>query len=123
MQKCRIRRQIVEIELHVRFYSNMLIRRSNFAIFYAGFCDSARDGGAPSTLGCAPIDAFDQHRRLRWRQRHGATWIAHSGPDEATLIDALGKQAESVAVPEQDFQSARIPAAEGKTDGRRTDPS
>jgi hypothetical protein len=69
MQKCRIRQQIVEIELHVRFYSNMLIRRSNFAIFYAGFCDSARDGGAPSTLGCAPIDAFDQHRKLRWRQR------------------------------------------------------
>jgi hypothetical protein len=65
VQKCRIGRQIVEIELHVRFYSDMLIRRSDIAIFYAGFCDSARDGGAPSTLRCAPIDAFDQHRKLR----------------------------------------------------------
>src|SRR5262249_15755653 len=38
MQKFCFYREIVEVELHVRFYSNMLIRRSNFAFFGAGFC-------------------------------------------------------------------------------------
>jgi hypothetical protein len=38
VQQRRIGRQIFKIEPHVRFYSNMLIRRSEFAIFYAGFC-------------------------------------------------------------------------------------
>jgi hypothetical protein len=37
MQKRRVCREIVEIELHVRFYSNVLIRRSNFPLFDAGF--------------------------------------------------------------------------------------
>ena len=39
VQQSRIGRQIFEVEPHVQFYSNMLIRRSKFAIFYAGFCN------------------------------------------------------------------------------------
>jgi len=49
-------------------YSNTLIRRSEFAIFHAGFCDSACERRLPHALGCAPVDAFDQHRKLRRRQ-------------------------------------------------------
>src|SRR5207248_3077600 len=37
VQKCCFCREIVEIELHVRFYSNTLIRRSNFVLFDARF--------------------------------------------------------------------------------------
>src|SRR5450432_4068735 len=63
-----IGRQIFNIEPHVRFYSNALIRRSKFAIFYAGFCVvSARKSGPPDALRCAPVDAFNQHRELRHR--------------------------------------------------------
>jgi hypothetical protein len=51
VQQRRIGRQIVEIEPHVRFYSNTLIRRSEFAIFYAGFCDSACERRLPHALG------------------------------------------------------------------------
>jgi hypothetical protein len=38
VQQRRIGRQIFKIEPHIQFYSNLLIRRSEFAIFYAGFC-------------------------------------------------------------------------------------
>lgn len=38
MQKRSVRRQIFEVELHGRFYSGTLIRRSGFPIFYAVFC-------------------------------------------------------------------------------------
>src|SRR6516164_7525212 len=41
MQKCCVCWEIFEIELHVRIYSNTLIRRSNFTLFDAGFLDSA----------------------------------------------------------------------------------
>src|SRR5437762_2688340 len=58
-------RQIFEVKSHVRFYSNMVIRRSKFAIFYAGFCVvSACKSRPPDALGRAPIDAFDQHGEL-----------------------------------------------------------
>ncbi|MEY9495933.1 hypothetical protein ABIF33_004953 [Bradyrhizobium elkanii] len=60
MQKWCFCREIVEIELHVRFYSNTLIRRSNFALFTAGFCDSAGEKRAPEALQRAPVDAFER---------------------------------------------------------------
>jgi len=91
MQKCCICREIVEIELHVRFYSNVLIRRSNFSIFGAGFCDSAGESRLPYALGCAPVDAFDQHRELRRCQRDRTVVTGHRRPDKAALIDTLGK--------------------------------
>ena len=66
VQQSRIRWQIFEIKSHVRFYSNMPIRRSKFAIFYAGFCDvSAGKSGPPYAFRHAPVDALDQHRELR----------------------------------------------------------
>jgi len=65
VQQSRIGRQIFEVKSHVRFYSNMVIRRSKFAIFYAGFCVvSACKSRPPDALGRAPIDAFDQHGEL-----------------------------------------------------------
>ena len=121
MQKSSIRRQIVEAELHDQFYSDKLIRRSNFAIRYAGFCDLTRDGRAPSTLGCASFDAFYQHGKLRRGQHHRAAGIAHSRPDEAALIKPLAEQAKPIAVSEQDLQRARLLASKGKQVARRMD--
>ena len=55
-QRCN-GRQIFKIEPHVRFYSNPVIRRSEFAIFYAGFCVvSAGKSRSPDALRCAPGD-------------------------------------------------------------------
>jgi len=65
MQKGCFCREIVEIELHVRFYSNTLIRRSNLALFDAGFCDSAGEKRSPESVRRAPIDSFEQHCELR----------------------------------------------------------
>ena len=70
MQKCRVCREIMEIELHVRLYSNQLIRRRDLALFNAGFCDSAGKKRSPKALRRTPVDAFEQHRELRRRQRH-----------------------------------------------------
>src|SRR5579859_2758245 len=60
MQKCCICREIVEIELHIRFYSNMLIRRSNFTLIAAGFCVSTGEKRSPESLRRAPVDAFER---------------------------------------------------------------
>jgi hypothetical protein len=54
MQKFCVCREIVEIELHVRFYSNTMIRRSDFALFGTGFCDLAREKRTPEALRRAP---------------------------------------------------------------------
>ena len=72
VQKRRIGRQIVEIKLHVRFYSDVLIRRSKFAIFYAGFCDSQ-----PAIAG--------RHTRSGVRQSMPSISIASCAGDSVTV--------------------------------------
>ena len=87
MQQSRIRRKIVEIELHDESYANTLIRSSNFALFHAGFCIfSASERGLPCALRRAPVDAFDQHRELRRRERYRAARFTQRGPDESALL-------------------------------------
>ena len=86
MQKCCFSREIVEIELHVRCYSNTLIRRSNFVLFDAGFCDSAGEKRTPEAFWRAPVDALDQHRELRRRgPRAGMEFAANLGEIRISL--------------------------------------
>ena len=99
MQKCRFCREIVEIELHIRFYSNTLIRGSNLALFDAGFCDSAGEKWSPESVWRAPIDSFDQHRELRGRQRHRAARLGQSRPEEISVVDTFGEQAQPCPIP------------------------
>ena len=90
MQQDRIGRKIVKIELHDESYSNRLIRSSNFPIFDAGFyTSSACEHRLPGALRSAPIDAFNQHRELRWCERHRATRLAQRWPYEAALLQRL----------------------------------
>ena len=115
MQQDRIRRKIIEIELHDESYSNPLIRSSNFAIFDAGFyTSSARESRLPSALRRAPIDAFNQHRELRRCERHRAARLAQRRPYEAALLQPLGEQTKSVPIPEQDLHRVRLLAPEGE---------
>ena len=115
LQKSRFGRQIVEIEPHVRIYPIRVIRRSRFIRFYAGFCSFlARQSRLPYAFRRSPVDAFNQHGELRWRERHRTAGIAHPRPDETTLIEPLGKQAETIAVPVQDLQLARALPPERK---------
>jgi len=53
----------------------------------------------PGTLRNAPIDAFQQHRQLRRRQRYRTT--RRTRPDEPSTFQALGEQAHPLAVPPQ----------------------
>ena len=62
MQKRRVCRKILEIDPHVRFYSNQLIRRRDLAIFDRSVCDSAGKKRPPEALRRTPVDAFEQHR-------------------------------------------------------------
>jgi hypothetical protein len=114
MQKRRICREIVEIELHVRFYSNQLIRRICFSTFHTDFCDLPGKRRLPHTLGRAPVDAFDQHCKLCRCQRDRAVMACHHRPDKAALVDPLGEQAKTIAISEQDLQHRCLLAAEGK---------
>jgi hypothetical protein len=102
LQKYCISREVVEIELHVRFYSNTLIQRSDFALFDAGFCGSAGEKGSPESLWCAPVDALEQHGELRRRQRYRAARLRQAWPEKIAAVDALGEQAQSRAIPKQD---------------------
>ena len=62
----------------------------------------------PGASGHSPVDALEQHRQLCRRERHGATISLR--PDEAPLLQALGKQAQALAVPPQQFDDV-APAA------------
>src|SRR5262245_6614057 len=115
MQQVRIGRKIIEIELHDESYSNLLIRSSSFAMFDARFCtSSACKSRLPGALRSAPVDAFNQHRKLRWRECHGAARLAQRRPYEATVLQPLGEQTESVPIPKQDLHRVRLLAAERK---------
>jgi hypothetical protein len=115
LQMSRFGRQIVEIEPHARIYAIRLIRRSNFIRRYAGFCSFlARQSRLPYAFWRSPVDAFNQHGELRWREHHRTAGIAHPRPDETTLIEPLGEQAETIAVPEQDLQLPRAVPPERK---------
>src|SRR4029077_16058117 len=114
MQKCRICREFVEIKLHVRFYSNVLIRRSDIALFDAGFCDSASESRLPNAFRCAPVDAFNEHGELRGCQSNRAFEARHSRPHKPALVDPLREQAKAVTVPKKNLQHRRLLAAEGK---------
>jgi hypothetical protein len=60
-----------------------------------------RDTGRSRANRSAPVDAFEQHREL------GATQTDHTfvrlRPDEATALETLGKQAQAIAIPPQQF--------------------
>src|SRR5262249_3795112 len=75
---------------------------------------SARERGLPRALRRAPVDAFDQHRELRRRKRYRAARLAQRRPDEAALVQSLGKETQPAAVPKQNFHRVRLSAAEGK---------
>src|SRR5262249_37041631 len=93
MQQSRIRRKIVEIELHDESYANTLIRSSTFAFFHAGFrIFSASERGLPFALRRAPVDAFDQHRELRRRKRYRAARFTSEGQMKRPCCSRLVKR-------------------------------
>src|SRR5271165_6650737 len=59
-----------------------------------------------------PINAFQQHRQLRSRQRHRA--ITGLRPHEATPLQPLGIQAHPIAIPPQHLDQIAAPATEDK---------
>ena len=85
LQMSRFGRQIVEIEPHARIYPIRLIRRSDFARFYADFCSFlACQSRPPYTFRRSPVDAFNQHGELRWRERHRSRRNRHPRPNETS---------------------------------------
>lgn len=91
---------------------DQLIRRSDLALFDKGFCNSAGEKRSPEALRRTPVDAFDQHRKLRWRQRHRAARLRQARPEKVSAVDALGEQAQPRPIPKQDLQERGILAAE-----------
>ena len=77
-------------------------------------CDLRR----PGPLRPAPIDAFEQHRKLRTRQTHGS--FRSLRPDESASLQTLGKQAQAVAIePEKLDHVASAPAKDKDMAGER----
>jgi hypothetical protein len=64
-------------------------------------CQSNRDLWCPGPLRPAPIDAFEQHRKLRTRQTNSS--FRSLRPDESSSLETLGKQTQAVTVPPQKF--------------------
>jgi hypothetical protein len=107
--------QIVEIEPHARFYFCSRRRPSVFPLIRLVFgAVSADFRRPPDAHRRAPVNALDQHRELRRRERHCAARLVYPRPDEPTLIDALGEQAEPVPIPEQHLQHRRPLTPEGE---------
>ena len=55
----------------------------------------------PRSLDSPPVDAFEQHRKLRATQLHGATLGLR--PDESAAFQPLSKQTQTIAIPPQQF--------------------
>jgi len=104
--------EIVEIELHVRCYSNMLIRRSSSVLVDAAFCELSRKKQTPEALWYSPVDTLEQHRELRRRQHHRAARLCRARPHELRTFDPLGEQTQPCPIPKQDLQERSILAAE-----------
>src|SRR5204863_1297398 len=66
----------------------------------------------PRLLGDAPLQAFKQHGHLRRRQSN-RTFLGDR-PREAALLQALGEQAEALAVPVQNLDQVTSAPPEGK---------
>ena len=64
------------------------------------------------TFGAAPVNAFQQHRKLRRSEAHLAG-LRHR-PYEAAAIHPLGKQAQALAVVPQQLDQIAALAAKGK---------
>jgi hypothetical protein len=100
VQESGVGRQVFEIEPHARLYLCSTPRP-------IGFCRnrpddgtrSARALGPPGALGRASVDALDQHRELRRRERRGAVGGAESRPHKVLTIEPLDEQTEAVPRP------------------------
>src|SRR3990167_5026982 len=82
--------------------------------YYWGFFQrgkSDREDGC-CTNWPAPINALQQHRQLRGRQRHAAAGCLR--PDKASLLQPFAKQAQAVAIPPQQFDPVTTPSAKGE---------
>lgn len=73
---------------------------------------SDRDFRRPGALDSAPIDAFEEHRKLRATEVHGAAFGLR--PDEAAALKPLGEQAKAIAVPPQQLHNITSAAAENE---------
>ncbi len=70
----------------------------------------------PRSLDSPPVDAFQQHRKLRATQLHGTTLGLR--PDEAAAFQPLGKQAQTITIPPQEFYDiASAPAKDKHVSG------
>ena len=73
---------------------------------------SSRHFGTPGARRHPPIDALQQHRQLRRRQKHRA--VLGLGPDEAALLEPLREQAKALPVPPQNLDQVTAAAAVDK---------
>src|SRR5208337_3892112 len=73
---------------------------------------SYRQLGCPGSLGATPIDAFQQHRKLRTSQTNsslGSLW-----PDKAPLLQTLGEQTEAVSIEPKKLYDVTSPPAKNE---------
>lgn len=75
---------------------------------YGSCLDLRRPGGA---LRVTPVDAFEQHRQLRSRQRHTPV-LGGLGPHEASRLQTLAEQAHPVAIEPQHLDAITAAATE-----------
>jgi hypothetical protein len=66
----------------------------------------------PCPLRRAPVDPLQQHRQLRWCQRHLSG--RRRGPYEPAFLQALGEQARALPVPPDDFDKIAATSAKNK---------
>src|SRR5713101_2534673 len=71
----------------------------------------------PGSFRATPIDPLQQHRQL-CRRQHGRA-LLRPRPYEPTSVQALGEQAQPVAVPPQDLHQIAAPPTEAKQVARK----
>jgi hypothetical protein len=68
--------------------------------------------GSPLPLGCAPIDAVNQHRQLCRGQHQRPTRFDVRRPQEHAVLEPFGEKAKAAAIPVHDLDEVGLPAPE-----------
>jgi hypothetical protein len=66
----------------------------------------------PGSLDVPPVDPFEKHRQLSWRERNGAALRLR--PHEATLLQTLGEEAKTITIEPEALDDVTSSAAKNK---------
>src|SRR5229473_761004 len=102
-----------KIDVHeLEVYTDSRISSSTIGVLSQSVAALSRHRGSPLPLGCAPVDAVNQHRQLHRVQHQPPTRLDVRRPEEDAVLEPRVEEAEACASPEHNFEEVGVPTPE-----------